>query len=218
MEYSTHKVYINQAGKEVPSATTILKLLNKPSLVKWANYLGFKRTNTKDVVERASEIGTLTHNCIEALLTKERFEFPKEFDHHKESVMKRMNGFLNWYKEVELAPKYIEKELVCDEFGGTVDFFGELNSLNTVLDYKSSNKIYSSMFLQLGCYIYMLETVHGERVDQAGIVHVSEKGTKVIMRTREQMQQYVEMFLVLSKFFHGWYDLNKADGWGKLEL
>ena len=39
---NTHEEYINRDGVEVPSVTTILKLLNKPTLQKWANYLGFK--------------------------------------------------------------------------------------------------------------------------------------------------------------------------------
>ena len=51
MKYSNHAQYINEKCIEVPSVTTILKLLNKPSLCKWANYLGFKRENVDKVLE-----------------------------------------------------------------------------------------------------------------------------------------------------------------------
>ena len=41
-----HRKYFNKDGKEVPSCTTIIKMLNKPELVKWANYMGFKKIDT----------------------------------------------------------------------------------------------------------------------------------------------------------------------------
>ena len=41
-----HVKYYNGNGVEVPSCTNVVKLLNKPELIGWANYMGFKRINT----------------------------------------------------------------------------------------------------------------------------------------------------------------------------
>ena len=42
-KFSAHNVYCNKDDKEVPSVTTILKIINKPSLMYWANGMGFRR-------------------------------------------------------------------------------------------------------------------------------------------------------------------------------
>ena len=56
MHYTTgHTVYKNKYKKEVPSVTTILKILNKPALQKWANSLGFKRQKLDDATNAKTE-------------------------------------------------------------------------------------------------------------------------------------------------------------------
>ena len=59
-----HTVYRNRDGKEIPSVTTVLKLLNKPALIGWANYLGFKRTRVTDVLLESANIGTDFHAMV----------------------------------------------------------------------------------------------------------------------------------------------------------
>ena len=48
-KYSDHSTYINNNDIEVPSVTTILKVLNKPHIVNWANSLGWKKQSYKKV-------------------------------------------------------------------------------------------------------------------------------------------------------------------------
>lgn len=149
-EYSSHKTYINSKGVEVPSVTTILKVINKPSLVKWANFMGFKRIKTEDVLTKAGDIGTLTHNCIESYLKNEKFEIPENMKHHTETLYLRMDGFLNWLKtQTSFEPIMQEEELVADTYGGTVDFYGDVSGKMSIIDFKTSSKVYSTMFLQM---------------------------------------------------------------------
>lgn len=68
MKYSSHAEYIRPDGIEVPSATTLLKIINKPSLSKWANYLGFKHLNVDAVLDDYSRFGTLVHEMINSFL------------------------------------------------------------------------------------------------------------------------------------------------------
>ena len=66
--YSDHAAYFNDKNEEVPSVTTILKILNKPSLCKWANYLGFKRENVDKVLELKTKKGTAVHELLNSIL------------------------------------------------------------------------------------------------------------------------------------------------------
>lgn len=221
-KYSSHKTYINDMGQEVPSATTILSILNKPHLQRWANAMGFKRIKTEDVLKEASEKGTLTHECIETYLRKytlgedKRFILGEESLKYKETIMKRMNGFIKWVEQQSsLKPKLLEEELVDDTFAGTVDYFGDVSGLNCVVDFKTSKSIYGSMFLQMAGYVYILEK-RGEVVDGAGILHVTEDKSTFHFKTREELQPYIETFLILVKVFHSWYDLSESEGWGSI--
>lgn len=216
MKYSAHNQYLNQYGVEVPSVTTILHILHKPALVKWANIMGFKRTKTEDILERASRIGTQAHNCIEKYFRKEKYKLPEGNDDIRDTLLLRINGFISWIKTLgTIKPTFLESSVVTDLYGGTIDFYGEVNGLMTVLDFKTSSNIYASMFLQLGAYVNILEE-QGYTVDMVGIVHVTEKGTNVRYMSREQIQKYINCFLELVTLFHSWYNINMEDDWGNI--
>ena len=71
--FSDHSTYINKEGVEVPSVTTIIKLLNKPFIAKWANNLGWKRQSYDKVLEVSANKGTLYMNYyMNIYLKKER--------------------------------------------------------------------------------------------------------------------------------------------------
>lgn len=214
-KYSSHKIYTNSAGDEVPSVTTILSILNKPALVKWANIMGFKRRNTDEILQRSADLGTLVHECIEAFLQKEKYNYPDGKDELKADFLERMDGFLSWYKKNEVEAMLQEVELVTDTYGGTCDFYGKLNGKHVVLDFKTSSNVYGSMFLQLAGYIIRLEEMDME-VEGAGILHISKKGTNLHYFPREKMEPYITVFRALVDLFHKWYDLSKADGWGDI--
>ena len=59
-----HRNYYNN-DKRIPSCTEIVKLLDKPELVKWANYMGFKRIDSKVYLEERAAFGTHCHELFE---------------------------------------------------------------------------------------------------------------------------------------------------------
>lgn len=215
MKYSTHKQYYNTQGIEVPSVTTIISLLAKPALSKWANIMGFRKRSVDDILMVASTIGTLMHQCIELYLRNEKFSLKDEFQEHRNTLLKRLDGFVSWLGYVELEPEFLEKEVVSEKFGGTVDFYGSLDGKKVILDFKTSSRVYSSMFLQLAAYAHSIEE-QGYEVDGVGIVHVTEKGTKLHYKSREEIEKYINVFITLADMFHGWYEINKEDGWGNI--
>lgn len=213
MKYSNHAQYINEKCIEVPSVTTILKLLNKPSLCKWANYLGFKRENVDKVLEDSANKGIEVHFMLNAVLFRKQYLYIKQEGVSDDYLYTVLGNFFEWLSGHKLRPFFGETPVTCDKFGGTVDLYCELDGKMTVLDFKTSKNFYSSMFLQLAAYTYMLELKDFE-VEQVCILLVNDKMCKHRIIRREELDLYIDTFLQLSDLFYNVYELNKD--WGDL--
>ena len=210
MKYTnTHKAYFHN-GNEIPSATTILKILNKPHLVKWANYLGFKRQNVDDVLNDTSRLGTKMHELIEAIIAGYHIIYI-DTDIDKSEIYYRLNSFFEWYNENKIEPIFQEKEFTSEKYGGTLDLYGLINGEYTIVDFKTSKRIRLSMFIQLALYCILLEK-YGYRVDKVGIVLVNGKKCSQFI-TREELNPYIKFALQLVDLYHGYYELNDITGW-----
>ena len=213
-KYSTHNTYRNIEGLEVPSVTSILKVLNKPALQKWANYLGFKQQKVDDVLHKSSSIGTLFHEGVECYLQK--LYWIPVFENSEEEYLVKLyiDNFITFRKQHEITPIFMEKSISSDRFGGTVDFYGIYDGKKTIIDFKTSKAPYSSYFLQLAAYTIMIESI-GHEVEQVGII-CCNKTIKTKFISRQEIESYIEVFNKLVDFFHLWYDLSIRDGWGKI--
>jgi len=211
---TTHTPYFNSEGVQVPSVTTVLKILNKESLKKWANIMGFKRRKIEDILEESSVIGTAVHTIIYAFMMKKHYIWTSP-RLHKSFILRYLNSFISWKQKHEVEPIFMEKQLVSQLFGGTVDFYGLVDGKKTIMDFKTSKGCYSSMFLQLAAYCMMLEEL-GYEVEQVAIINVHEKGTKEKFIDRTELERYIKVFKVLIVLFHEWYDLNEELGWGSV--
>ena len=71
--------------KGVPSVTELLSFIDNQGLIDWANMIGRKGQNNKDIVKRAAESGTNSHAAIECYLKNIRFSMSlnKKTYHHK---------------------------------------------------------------------------------------------------------------------------------------
>lgn len=207
-----HTRYLNIYGVEVPSVTTILKLLNKPALQKWANWLGFKRENIDRVLEKSASMGTLFHNAMEAYMKKEKFHPVYNYEDEEWKLKIFLNEFMTWAESHSIEPILLEEQLVCNYFAGTMDFYGIIDGKKTILDYKTSKGTYVSMFLQLAAYTYMCER-KGLQVEQVGILNINEKGNRWTVFPREALDNYIDVFLKLAEFFHMYCNLLSEDNW-----
>jgi len=216
MKYnSSHTEYINKKGVEVPSVTTIIKILNKPSLVKWANYMGFKRQDVDYLLEKSSHIGTCVHDLVESYLMNYYYIFIPT-DYWTSTLYKLyMDTIMEWRNTHNIDPIFSEKKFCSERFGGTVDFYGVIDNKHTIIDFKTSKRFYSTMFLQLAAYCIMLEE-NNYKVDQVGIVILNPEGYNEKIITREELTPYIDTFRLLVELFHKWFDLNIEKGWGNI--
>lgn len=106
-----HQIYKLADGTRVPGVTTILQILNKPALVKWANNLGLQGIDSTKYRDKMGDIGTLAHAMIVACLRGETFD---DSEYSKDDIDKAENcliSFYNWLDENELEPLLLEHRL-----------------------------------------------------------------------------------------------------------
>jgi len=213
---NNHTIYINDNGIEIPSVTTILKILNKPKLLKWVNYLGFKRQKYEDVLQNYSDIGVLVHYVIQCTLSNQPFNLNDIRMKCVNNAIFHIQAFKHWKDTHIIEPIMLEEQLVSERFGGTIDFYGKIDGKLLLLDFKTSKDFYSSMFLQLAGY-YLLITEQKLIVDGIGIIIFNNNGVKEkIIISKDTIEKYVEVFNYLLYLFHSWFDLNECDNWGSI--
>ena len=212
-KFSDHSTYMNNDNEEVPSVTTILKILNKPFIAKWANSLGWKRQSYDKVLEESANKGTFVHELLHEYLFKEGKEFDISNPDTVNFIYENINAFKDFLKEYDLEPIWGEKSYSTDKYGGTIDLLCNLNKKLTILDFKTSKRFYSSHFIQLGAYIQLLEK-HDIFVDQVGICRIKDGEVNIKLIQRSDMEQYIELFNKLTDVFYMVYELNKE--WGDM--
>ncbi len=215
MKYSSgHTVYRNAQGNEVPSVTTILQILNKPSLQKWANIMGFQRRNTDEILKESARIGTMVHGALHAYLMNSLYVFIGHLG-DKLRLVQFLDGFITWSHGHTIEPIFMEEQIISDRYAGTCDFYGMIDGKHTIMDFKTSKQYYITMFLQLAAYCRILEE-QGKQVDQVCIVLVHEGKSKSRFITRNELQPYIETFEKLVALFHDYFDLSIDNGWGPI--
>ena len=210
----THTVYTNIDGNEVPSATTILKILNKPSLIRWANYLGFNRQNVESVLTDYADRGTLVHSLISAYLNGSLIIYIDDGKIPISMILQFFKVFKEWYKKHDIEMIFSEKSFSSDLFGGTIDFYGKIDGQYTLLDFKTAKKIRLSMFLQLALYCILLEEKN-YKIDRVGILLVNPDNKDEKYLSREEMEPYIQFMKKLVPLFHLYYELNEKDKWNE---
>lgn len=168
-----HTRYKNAEGKIVPGATTILSVLNKPALVKWANNLGLQGIDSNSYVDSMATIGTLAHYMIECYLKKETPDLseysPAEISLAENSVLK----FHEWEKSHTYELIFSEMNLVSEQYqyGGCLDIYWILDGKYTLTDLKTCKAIYSEQHTQLSSYRHLL-IENGYPVDECNILRI----------------------------------------------
>jgi len=168
-----HTIYTLQDGTVVPGVTTILGVLNKPALVKWANNLGLIGIDSAKYVDEKAAIGTLAHQMIADYLRgaeTDTSEYSKvQIDQAENATL----SFFEWEKTHHVEPILIEERMVSElyKFGGTIDCLGKINGSLCLLDFKTSSGIFPEMMVQVVAYRQLLAE-YGHKVDQTTILRI----------------------------------------------
>lgn len=204
-----HTVYKTKDGTRVPGVTTILNVLAKPALIRWANNMGLQGIDTSKYVDRAAQAGTAAHGMIECHLTGKEFDrspFPADL------LSLAENGYikyLDWEKGHEIKEAQSEMPLVSERYryGGTIDMYCLLDGVPTLIDFKTnSSGIYDEMKHQVIAYLKLLEE-NGFPVKKVMIIRL-DKSDVMDLETREigDWQKHWRIFEICREL----YDLMKG--------
>lgn len=147
-----HTVYKTRDGKRVPGATTILGVIAKPALVRWANNLGLQGIDSTKYVDALADIGTLAH----AMILEDLGGEPVNRNEWSSQQLDRAeNCALKWLGlGLRIEPIAIEKPLVSElyGYGGTTDLVGTVDGVLEIVDIKTSKAIYDDHIYQAAAY------------------------------------------------------------------
>ena len=152
-----HQRYQLADGSFAPGVTTILGLRAKPQLILLANRLGLQGIDSTKYRDEMADIGTLAHSMILAELQGKK---PDTADYSQNQIDLAENCFLSyleWAKGKSIEPVLIEEHIVSEEWrcGGTADFYGRINGILTLMDYKTGG-IYDESYWQVSAYSHLL--------------------------------------------------------------
>ncbi len=168
-----HTRYRDAEGNIVPGTTTILGILNKPALVKWANNLGLQGIDSSKYRDEMADIGTLAHYMI---LSYYKGTKPDTSEYSAKQIELADNcllSFYEWEKGHAIIPILVEEPLVSEvwKYGGQIDLYCKLDGVLTLVDFKTGKAIYPEMMYQLAAYRQLLID-NGHQVDQCRILRI----------------------------------------------
>lgn len=228
----------------VPGVTSILGVMNRPALINWAasqaaEYVAASlkpgealddeqiqalvdgaRTAYRRTRDRAAEIGTVVHEWIEryagAAIRGHRLRIPLP---ENEQARRGVEAFIGWTEAHDV--KFLESERPIysrsGDYAGTVDIIAEVNGVLSVLDVKTSTRVYPQYALQLAAYWLAWEedeevtaSLAGReprRIQQGLVVHVSKTNglfaVHEMLPDRAAYHEAVEVFSSLIRV-HRW--------------
>ena len=193
---AVHQRYYTKDGELVAGSTTILSVMAKPNLIRWAWNCGIKGEDYTKVRDSAGSVGTITHLMITEEL-QNRVPDLKDFTQNNiDSATLCLNSFHEWRKSHTLEVIHVEKMLISEQYryGGTPDFLGYVNGELELMDFKTSNGIWNDYYYQLASY-RQLEIENGYNVETARILRFS-KGDNVEFEDRliKQFSYEFELF------------------------
>jgi hypothetical protein len=167
-------------GTKVPGVTTILKVLDKSNyLIPWANRLGFDGVDAGKYRDEKGMVGTLAHAMILAHL---KGESPDSYDNSQREIDQAENAYLKfceWKKQHDLEPIMVEGGLVSEvfRFGGTMDYYGKIDGVPTLLDFKTGANLYPEMWYQMAGYTILLHE-QGHNIEQRILLNIGRDETE----------------------------------------
>ena len=197
------QIYKNKEGKRLPGVTTITGSelgWNKGVLIDWANKKGLEGCNTRELVDDLAEIGQIAHNLVLDEVRGTIFDKTQYAPAQIDRALKCLDSYKNWAKGKKIEAILTEAQLISEvyQYGGTPDFYGKVDGVLTLTDYKTGKGIYDEFCVQVcGGYLIALEE-NGYKVEAVEILNIPRTDG--------------ESFQVLT------IPIEKWDGWKKIYL
>jgi hypothetical protein len=217
-----HQEYRTKDGKKVPSVTTILKRFKQSEgLIRWAWQQGKEGLNYEETGQRAADVGTLAHEMIDAFLNgrdpnlktaEELIADPFLYEEMAMKARKAFGAFKKWHADSSFQLLATETPLTSEahRYGGCLDGAAIVNGKLTILDWKSSRKVYSDYLVQVAGYAELWRENKGENPEQGVILRVDKETGhwEHYDLTRDELDHAIELFLMYRRAYE---KANKVD-------
>jgi len=239
LEFNEAKHQYSHEGEFVPAVTSVLSttIAKQQFLMPWAVKIGaewfkdnseafsqaeisiedmvngIKRAYKKKSVG-AINIGRAVHEwCEQAILWKlGKAEVPSMPT--DEQAANAINAFRDWVKQNEVEWLAAEQRVYSrtHKYAGTVDAVARVNGEFTVIDFKTSTRIYEEYYLQVAAYSKCVEDIYGEPVDAAYILRFDKVSGKF---DADKSDNIDVDFITFSGLLVGYRGLTKLRSRGK---
>lgn len=195
MSNKAHTRYRLESGTQCPGVTTITGILAKFPLYNWYWKLGRDGIDSRKHLDFLASVGTLSHAMIFHHLKGEEADTSDYSKNQIDLAGNSFESFLKWEKQHTLEPILLEEQMVSEKYGygGTFDFYGMIDGVTTLLDFKSSG-IYSDQYIQLSAYKNLLKE-HDKKVAHCKVLVIpndKDKGFKEAQK--EDVSVHFEIF------------------------
>jgi len=187
-------------GQQVPGVTTVIDVLSKPALPRWAaketaNFAVANRKSWQDLDDQAAvdllkgapwrmsggamSKGTEIHAIAEKLLVNDPVDFvPPDI----QNAVRGVAQIIEWLKP---EPIFIESSLwnMTHGYAGTCDLIATIDGETWLLDWKSSKDVYADNGLQIAAYSRAEVVIKPDgtetpmpKIDKFAVCHVPKEG------------------------------------------
>jgi hypothetical protein len=191
-----HQKYYSRDGELLVGTTTVLGILDKPALVRWANKLGLEGIDSTKYKDKMADIGTITHLRILSHLSHIEPDLSEYSQADIATSDNCMLSYYEWEKNHKIEPILIEKPLASERYlyGGTPDFIGLVDGRLEIIDYKTGG-IFNSAYYQVAAYRQMAHE-NGLQVEHARILKIGRDNNEGFEeRLITQFKDEFELFL-----------------------
>jgi hypothetical protein len=205
----------------VPSVSTIIsRFKDSGALMKWAYDTGRTHgylegtgkpapSSLYEVSGKAADIGTAAHAMVEAVIAGEDPQArPELLALCAEDQTKAVNAFgmyEQWAAQSKLVIVDQEMQLVSEahRFGGTPDAIGSIEGELCLVDWKTSNGVYSDYLLQLAAYRCAWEETHPDQLLTGGfhLCRFAKEYGDFAHHYYRELDDALEMFLILRRAY-----------------
>ena len=228
--YPDNARFYNIDGERYPSVTTILGVIDKPAIKRWAlnemgNRVGANLTKVKDgnmvldqkiidwivqdgkkihekISKEAMDIGSRVHELIQEYFMTGYFSNGL-IQKEPEEVQSCLLAFWDWLKDTGFEMVETEQMVFSRKykFAGTLDAVGKMGTKSTLIDFKSSKGIWDEYYLQVAAYSMAYQEMTENKIDESYVVRFGKLDGAFEVKEIGDINQHFEAFLAAKKLW-----------------
>ena len=208
--------FYNKEGKRVKSVSTVMSELAKPNLLDWAWRLGKEGVDYKTHRDELASIGKLAHEMI--------LSFFRTGDRHDGIMLNEytplqveraeacFGSFKSWESVHDVDPVFVEFAWVSEifQYGGRLDFFGYVDEVLTLQEFKTGKWAYADNWYQLAGLNQVLKEFFEEdgkeypEIKSFAVLNIPRsKGESFEYSSREEVDIEWDIFSGLLQIYEG---------------